>query len=91
MKEDKTAVTRGAGSQRTHCLKGSRDIHTWTRKKQMSAKVSGQLDSSLVGVVGDRICYWTGSFSYPERVRDTYSLMKNNVEKMVKYNVAIQV
>lgn len=25
MKEDKMAVTRGAGSQRTHCLKGSRD------------------------------------------------------------------
>lgn len=86
MKEGKTAVTRGAGSQRTHCLKGSKD-----KEKQMSAKVSGQLDSSLVGVVGDRICYWTGSFSYPERVRDTYSPMKNNVEKMVKYNVAIQV
>lgn len=47
MKDDKMAVTRGAGSQRTHCLKGSRDIHTWTRKKQMSTKVSGELGISL--------------------------------------------
>lgn len=47
MNEDDTAVKRGAGCQRTHCLKGSRAIHTWTRKNKSLQRCQDNYASSL--------------------------------------------
>lgn len=55
MKEDKMAVTRGAGSQRTHCLEV--EMTHLDKEKTNIRKGVRTIRHLTVGVVGVRICY----------------------------------